>query len=160
MLADFSIANLSDMDESAAFKARHRVLSKEVTKWLKRLRKGGKVKIPDPRASKGYRVQITRPPKFRYICVAEAHKLELGNRPHYHLLIHETSELDHLHKAFMQRKWTLGFSNFKLVARQSDDNGAQVSYITKYLTKDASARVRASASYGLQDVNTVSTDSF
>lgn len=96
----------------------HREISKEVTKYFKRLRKAGY--------------------KFRYIVVTEAHK---DGYPHLHLLVHEL--LTPITKRTLQSEWCYGFSTFKLV---EDRRAAQ--YIAKYLAKDARTRIRASQKYG------------
>lgn len=104
---------------SRNFHASHREISKEITKYFKRLRKAGL--------------------KFRYLCVTEAHK---DGYPHIHMLMHEGATP--LRKAELQHEWQFGYSSFKLVK----DPGA-VGYVTKYLTKDSRTRVRASQHYGL-----------
>lgn len=106
------------LDSDEQFGERHSEISKEITKFLKRIRK------------KGHR--------FRYVIVAEAHKSGL---PHYHLLIFEGFE--QIPKQTIKEEWHLGFSRVKL----SDIRGAW--YVSKYLWKDARARVRASLRYGL-----------
>lgn len=92
----------------------------EITLYLKRLRKAGA--------------------KIRFLMVAEAHK---SGAPHYHLLIHETDVNDPVRYALLQKQWTLGFSQFKLVTETR-----QATYLCKYLGKTNAARVRASVGYG------------
>lgn len=94
-------------------------ISKEITKYFKRLRKAGF--------------------KFRYLLVAEAHK---DGYPHLHALIHEVSAP--IPKRWLQAEWPYGYTTFKLV---EDQRAAR--YISKYLAKDTRARVRASQHYGL-----------
>lgn len=93
-------------------------ISKELTKYFKRLRKAG------------YR--------FRYCVVAEAHK---DGYPHLHALLHEVSAP--IPKSRLQAEWIYGFTNCKLV---SDEVACK--YVSKYLSKDARTRIRASQGYG------------
>lgn len=95
--------------------------NKYLTDYLKRLR---------GRKSKGL---------FRYFAVVEPTKRFI---PHFHLLLFEQAET--LTKAYLQEKWAQnGFSVVKLV----DDKRAIV-YCTKYIQKEAQARVRASLGFG------------
>lgn len=110
---------LSDNEQTLL---RHKMIGPQITLMLKRLRK--------QQASVG---------GLRYIIVMEPH---LSGLPHYHLLLHEQSELAPLRKTMLHDQWTDGFSSHKLV----DDKAA--AYITKYLAKSAAARVRASLRYG------------
>lgn len=103
---------------SRDFMDSHKVISAELTKYFKRLRKSGL--------------------KFRYVLVTEAHK---DGYPHYHALIHEVSA--QIPKSRLQADWPYGFTTFKLV---KDTKAAH--YITKYLVKDARTRIRASGNYG------------
>lgn len=103
---------------SKDFMASHDVISKEITKYFKRLRKSGL--------------------KFRYVLVTEAHK---DGYPHYHCLIHEGATP--IPKSRLQAEWPYGFTTFKLVK----DHKAAF-YIAKYLAKDARTRIRASQHYG------------
>lgn len=109
---------LSDIQQ---FIRRDRLISPEITKAIKRLRKN--TGIP-----------------FKYIIVAEAHK---SGAPHYHLLFHERSVDKQLRYADLKTMWPLGFSQFKLVGEAQ-----QASYLCKYLSKSMLARVRASLRYG------------
>ena len=99
--------------------ARVNRLGRELTLWLKRLRKAGA--------------------SIRYLAVTEPHKSGL---PHLHLLVHETGEP--VRKALMRQHWTAGFSQFKLV----DDNQRAARYVCKYLLKSSRTRVRGSVLYG------------
>jgi len=102
------------------FHQSYREVGKECTKYFKRLRKAGY--------------------KFRYVLVMEAHK---DGFPHVHLLIHEG--LSAIPKRELQSQWRLGYSSFKLV----DKTDAKAAfYVTKYLSKDARTRIRASQKYG------------
>lgn len=93
----------------------------DITKWLKRVRKE------------------TGAP-LRYLLVAEAHK---SGNPHFHVLVHEMSPEKPVSWRALSLQWTLGFSKFNLVTET-----CQATYLCKYLSKDASARVRASVRYG------------
>lgn len=103
---------------SRDYHASHREISKEITKYLKRLRKAGF--------------------KFRYVVVAEAHK---DGYPHLHMLLHEVSAP--IPKSRLQAEWPYGFTTFKLVKDR-----AATFYVAKYLAKDARTRIRASLRYG------------
>ena len=107
------------------FAERHASVSKELTLWVKRLRKNTEAPL-------------------RLLLVAEAHKTGL---PHYHGLIHEQDAERPVRHAQLAASWPHGFTKFKLVA---PDEGARRTawYVCKYLTKDNRARVRASLSYG------------
>jgi len=94
-------------------------ISKELTKYFKRLRKAGF--------------------KFRYVLVAEAHK---DGYPHVHILLHETS-YNIIPKSRLKAEWEFGFTDFKLV-----ENSDSSYYVAKYLAKDARTRIRASQRYG------------
>lgn len=113
---------LSQQDQ---FRARCMEVGREVTLYLKRLRKHGA--------------------KIRYCLVFEAHK---SGAPHCHVLIHERG-VPVRHK-LLSEQWRLGFTKFNLVK----DNRA-AAYITKYLTKAAIARIRASENYGADFVDDV-----
>jgi hypothetical protein len=94
---------------------------KEITRYLKRLRKRGAL--------------------IRYCLVVEAHKSGL---PHFHMLLHEVSETDPVRHKLLEDQWRVGFMQAKLVS--SETRAAH--YVTKYLNKSARARMRASAAYG------------
>lgn len=101
------------------YRERVREISKEVTKYLKRVRKQSSA-------------------SFRYMIVAEKHKNGL---PHFHLLLHEgVSPVRH---KVLVEQWNLGFSKFNLV-----EGKHPAFYVAKYLAKSAEARVRASVGYG------------
>lgn len=95
-----------------------RLIGREVTKYLKRLRSKYKV-------------------KFRYLLVTEYHK---DGFPHFHLLIHETTGA--MTKREIQGDWVIGFSNCKIA------EPSKASYVCKYVSKDARNRIRASVNYG------------
>lgn len=111
----------AELSPAEQFRARHAVISEELTKWLKRIRK-----------ESGARV--------RYCLVAEAHKSGL---PHYHILIHERWLGGTTGERTLRRQWKLGHSKFNLV-----ENAGAAWYVAKYLAKASAARVRASARYG------------
>lgn len=108
-------------DDASYFIERHKVISRWLTLYLKRVRK-----------ESGQR--------FRYLLVCEKHKSGL---PHYHILIHEDGPLSHIGKRILQKQWIHGFSRWKLV-----EDMRQGTYLCKYLSKSPEARVRASRLYG------------
>lgn len=112
------------LDADRQFAERHREVSREITLWLKRVRKESGVPL-------------------RYCLVAEAHKSGL---PHYHVLMHEAAAERPLRASVVRDQWKLGFTKFNLVAE--DGNAKSAAYVTKYLAKSAIARVRASQGYG------------
>lgn len=112
------------LDEAKQFAERHTEISREITLWLKRIRKESGVQL-------------------RYFLVAEAHKSGL---PHYHAMVHEPEAGREVRARTLSRQWTLGFSQCKLVAEGQEKRTA--SYVAKYLSKDAISRVRASQGYG------------
>lgn len=106
---------------SEQFALRHFEISKEITKYLKRVRKASGA-------------------PFRFLLVAEAHKSGL---PHYHVLLHEQHPGKPVRHRTLSSQWHCGFEKWRLV---EDDRTAK--YLCKYLAKDNRARVRASVSYG------------
>lgn len=124
--------NWNDMEPGDQFAAVHRQIGPELTKWLKRVRKVSGARL-------------------RYLLVVEAH--EGGGQhhgmPHYHCLVHEVLGSAPVTERQLRFAWARhggGFTEFKLV-RQDDPRAAF--YVCKYLSKNALARVRASARYGL-----------
>ena len=119
-----------DLPYSAAeFRLLDQQISKEICKFLKRVRKGD-VDYPGPHS-------------FRYCLVAEAHK---DGFPHYHMLLHEGDSP--ISKRQLKREWVMGFTAVKLVG----DAFQASKYVTKisgYLSKSMLARVRASQRYGV-----------
>lgn len=107
------------LSEEEVFLAEHNAISRELTLFLKRVRKVSRAKL-------------------RYLLVVERHKTGL---PHYHLLIHEHG----VRVTYRQlaAEWKLGFTQFKLI---EDERAAH--YVAKYLGKSNDARVRASIRYG------------
>lgn len=113
----------STWDDRERFLARTREVQKEVTLFLKRVRKVAPI---------------------RYCLVVESHRSGL---PHIHAVIHER-DVPVRHRALTE-SWRVGFSQFKLVAH--GENRAVSRYVAKYLTKSWETRVRASKSYGYLD---------
>lgn len=116
------------------FKARHDQIYKDLTKYIKRVRKNSGAML-------------------RYILVAEAHTGKRGQGenyglPHYHMLVHEYSGM--VSYRDLSDNYSLGFSKWKLVP--ADDNRKAAWYVCKYLRKDGLARVRASVRYGQYDL--------
>lgn len=109
---------LADLKPDELFRLQCKVLSKELTLSLKRMRKKA---------------------RFRFLAVFERHK---DGFPHLHLLIHEN--VQPITKSAIQAEWRLGFSQCKLV----DDRPGAAFYVAKYLAKEAATRVRASVRYG------------
>lgn len=103
------------------FRKRHAVVSAEITRWLKRVRKNSGAPL-------------------RYFLVVEAHK---SGAPHYHVIVHESDPARPVRHAVLKKAWTWGFSRFNLL---HDKRAA--AYATKYLAKSSLARVRASERYG------------
>lgn len=121
---------LSSLTEDEQFAARHAVVSRWLTLFIKRLRK---------KAGEGLRLMI----------VAEPHKNGL---PHYHAFLHEQHGCTLTHRELLWRdkaktipEWEYGdIVKWKLV--DSAPKGAW--YVSKYLAKSSVARVRASFRYG------------
>ena len=103
------------------FMERMTEIGKEVTLYLKRVRK-----------ESGARV--------RYLLVAEAHKSGL---PHLHILVHEVDSDRPVRHKTLADQWKLGFTRFKLAL-----DVKTASYVCKYISKALLARVRASLGYG------------
>lgn len=112
------------LSDDGQFAERHREVSLELTKWLKRVRKSSGAPL-------------------RYCLVAEAHKSGL---PHYHALVHELDPARPVRASVLRKQWKLGFSKVKLVAQGDETKSA--TYVSKYLAKSAISRVRASVGYG------------
>lgn len=106
------------------FAQRHKEICRELTLWIKRVRKQSGVSL-------------------RYLLVAEAHKSGL---PHYHALVHETAADGKVTAATLRGQWKLGFTKANLVAQERGSKSA--AYVCKYLSKSALSRVRASQGYG------------
>lgn len=109
------------LEESDDILTRHRGVTPDLSRYLKRLRKESGA-------------------RFRYLLVCEAHK---SGMPHYHMLVHEQSDLYPIREAVLSHQWKLGFCRWRLVK-----DATQAAYLTKYLSKSAQSRVRASQHYG------------
>lgn len=107
--------------ELGRLEQRHNIISAEITRYLKRVRKEAGVTL-------------------RFLLVLECHKSGL---PHYHLLIHEPCIDECVRKRTLQSQWKWGFSDARLV-----DTCHAGAYVAKYLNKSILARVRASIDYG------------
>ncbi len=110
----------AELSEANKFRLTANELAKEITKYIKRLRKAGA--------------------RLRYVIVAEAHK---SGMPHFHMLAHEVTEDFPLRHKLLADQWLSGFSQWKLVQGPGAAN-----YVTKYLTKSVRAQIRASTGYG------------
>lgn len=113
-----------DFDTLSEDAKRKRILDRagaDVTLWFKRLRKSSGVPL-------------------RYLVVSE-YGGEHG-RLHFHALIHEVQIHKHVKYDLLRKQWRCGFSTFKLADPKAP------SYVAKYISKDAAARVRASQRYG------------
>lgn len=117
------------LGDDEKFRAKHAVISQEITKFVKRVRNNSGADI-------------------RLLCVVEEHK---DGEPHYHLLIHEMRPEQPVRKHILKTAWTWGHSDFSLC------KGKQAaSYVCKYISKSSKARVRASLRYG--ESNTEQSD--
>lgn len=125
--------SLSD-DERFALRASFAL--KEVTKYVKRIRK------------RAFGARGIAP--MAWVCVTERHKSGL---PHFHMLVHER-ELRPITHRILSEAWGLGFEKWRLV-RTDETPQAVAWYLCKYLTKDFSTRVRNSEKYGVQREATV-----
>lgn len=111
----------SELDAAEMLKRQSREVEKELTLYMKRLRK-----------QYGSR-------SLRYLLVREKHKSGL---PHWHCLIHEIGE-EAIKYRTLKLGWTWGHTTFKLL---EDERAAF--YVAKYLGKSNEGRVRASVRYG------------
>lgn len=112
----------ADLTETERFADVASASLKEVTRYIKRLRKQSKVPL-------------------RYIVVTEKHKSGL---PHFHMLVHEV-ELKPITHKILSTQWKMGFEKWRLVPIESTHHAR---YVTKYISKDALTRIRASQHYG------------
>nr|QXN72784.1 MAG: replication initiator protein [Microvirus sp.] len=110
------------------FRAFANALGPELQLWLKRVRKNSGARI-------------------RYFMVCEAHK---SGVPHFHALIHERD--GQATKRTLEAGWRLGFSQFRLIDRSSKK---EARYVSKYLSKSALTRIRASRHYGEVEASTL-----
>jgi hypothetical protein len=60
------------------------------------------------------------------------------------MLLHEVSEQNPVRHKLLAEKWGSGFMHAELV----EDESKAAYYVTKYLTKSARAKIRASEGYG------------
>lgn len=111
-------AKFASMTEAERFHRLHLEAGREITLFMKRLRK--KAKSP-----------------VRYLYVVEPHKSGL---PHYHMLLHESYR--EISKRTIESCWHLGFMKAKLATK------SRAYYVCKYISKSAQCRVRASLHYG------------
>ncbi len=109
------------LTDDQIFADRHRLIQRDFTLFFKRVRK------------------VSRAP-LRYCLVAEAHR---DGWPHYHALIHERGP--QVTKRQLEAAWRVGYTSFKLV---DSPNSRTAFYVTKYVAKQALARIRASLRYG------------
>jgi len=123
------------LPEAERWAAVHAQISKEITLYLKRVRKGSGAPL-------------------RYLLVTEVHKSGL---PHFHLLIHEQSCLAPVRKQLLKTQWKLGFSDVKRCWDVTDgqfvNDAKTAAYLCKYLSKSVLARVRASIRYGQDEIH-------
>jgi hypothetical protein len=133
---------ISKMNARELFVARTQEIGREVTLYLKRVRK-----------ELGH---------FRYLIVAEPHlenpDSEVYGRTHFHALLHEYSELVPRHQSFVgkdgktyakedakvRKTWQKGWTQAWVLPE-----AAAAGYLCKYVSKEAMARIRASFRYGL-----------
>lgn len=107
------------------FQSRCEALGKELSKYLKRVRK--------PLTGES-------PVALRYFAAFERH---VSGLPHLHLLVHEAGGPVTWHR--LMSRWALGHATAKLV----DDGPGAARYIAKYVLKGAAVtRTRASLHYG------------
>lgn len=121
--------------------ARHRQSNRMITKYVKRLRKAAEARVG---GHESVRVLIVMERHTgRYPDGTPRPKFGL---PHYHALIHERTE-GALCKELLQGMWRhAGFSVWRVVNRELTGKAAW--YVSKYLSKEMVARVRASKDYG------------
>jgi hypothetical protein len=112
-----------DLSEDERFAEATKTTAREITLYLKRIRKESGS-------------------KFTYLLVTEAHKSGL---PHYHMLLHEIDPDKAVRYRTLSHQWTLGFEQWRLLGEQQSTACA---YVAKYLSKSKLARVRASLHYG------------
>lgn len=159
--------NIDELSTTELFNARVGVFGDEMQRYLKRIRKGDKFHRPSVR----YLLVAESHD-------SERTNMALRGRPHFHLLLHETvpgslvlgNPRDAFIEgesgeyrlssyragnvwrkgvfvwddAFLRTQWHFGHTKFQFA-----ENAKAASYLCKYLTKAADARVRASAGYGV-----------
>jgi hypothetical protein len=112
-----------DLALDARFAEATKTLARELTLYLKRIRKESQA-------------------KFTYLLVTEAHKSGL---PHFHMLLHENDPDKPVRYETLASQWPHGFEYWRLLG---EDESARCAYVAKYLSKSKLARVRASLHYG------------
>ena len=162
--------NFGSLPDGQKFAERAHEFGVEITKWLKRLRKGDR---DHPK------------PKFRYLLVAEAHKASgsaVAEKPHYHVLLHEAVAGALVHgdplvvldgtlerhgewrlrwkkgptgkwmrtavaapDSWLEGQWALGHTLFEWAHTRES-----AVYLCKYLNKASLVRCRPSGRYGLE----------
>ena len=147
------------------FREAHAPLGAEVTKYLKLIRRNTPVwdtkfvgpLRPGPEWNGKYSRRYGKPDnwdntpvRYRYLLVTEIHNGggEADGLPHLHMLLHEMPGHT-LRERRLRIRWQHGHAKAKLV---TEVEGAV--YPCKYLSKDARARVRASARYGTYGAET------
>lgn len=120
-VAALALRGRKSLPRGTEFQRVAREMSREATKWLKRVREATGARI-------------------RYMLVVEEMP---GGAPHMHLVVHERSHP--IGERALRRAWRLGFAHAKLIR---DEVGA--TYAAKYLSKTMLARVRASIGYGAE----------
>lgn len=123
------------------FARRHRVISRWLTLWMKKVRKATRDKWDRDCKAVG-QCPIDGPPRLRLMIVCERHQSGL---PHYHCLVHESAAYATSERV-LRKRWGFGHSTFRVVDETRTANAAW--YMAKYLTKSSVARVRASLDYG------------
>lgn len=116
--------NLDTLPREQQIAAVHRQVAIEITKYLKRVRKQAGASM-------------------RFLLVMESVVNHQDGMPHYHALVHEKLGSKPIRYAALSGQWRLGFTKWKLVS-----SPREVTYVTKYVSKDTQARVRASVRYG------------
>lgn len=115
-----SSGDFDGLDYKAQFARRVSVLNREVTRYVKRVRKQSKALL-------------------RILFVAEHHKSGL---PHFHALIHE-HDLHGVTEEILRHQWKLGFTKWRLI-----EGAHEAAYVCKYASKSGASRIRASLHYG------------
>ena len=108
------------------FLMRAAIIGRNLTLFLKRLRKN----------TKG---------TMRCYWTIEPHKSGL---PHLHGFIHDLSLEYPIKEKAIKSAWPYGFTKVKLVEDSADASSKSAWYVSKYLAKEMSTRVRASLHYG------------
>lgn len=115
-----SSGDFDGLDYKAQFARRVSVLNREVTRYVKRVRKQSKALL-------------------RILFVTEHHKSGL---PHFHALIHE-HDLHGVTEEMLRSQWKLGFTKWRLI-----ESPQEAAYVCKYASKSGASKIRASLHYG------------